>query len=110
MIEGYGVTEATAPLTGNLPTGDLGSLDEAGRRTLHGRLEDILVTSGGKTVSPDELGPTGRARSVGRGAPPGAAAHPLVLKCHGAPLAAPHHGTERISCGRRPSPSLPSSP
>ena len=106
VIEGYGLTETTAPLTGNLPgairsgtvgvpmpgstvriaddgevlargigvspgyrnreqdadafvdgffrTGDLGSLDEAGRLTLHGRLKDVLVTSGGKTVSPED--------------------------------------------------------
>lgn len=104
VIEGYGLTETTAPLTGNLPgairsgtvgvplpgaavrisdqgevlargvgvfvgyhnpaedteafsdgwfrTGDLGSLDDQGRLTLRGRLKDVIVTSGGKTVSP----------------------------------------------------------
>ena len=104
VIEGYGLTETTAPLTGNLPgdiragtvgvpmpgttvriaddgevlargigvfrgyrnpeadaeafvdgffrTGDLGSLDDAGRLTLHGRVKDVIVTSAGKTVSP----------------------------------------------------------
>lgn len=104
VVEGYGLTETTAPLTANLPgdirpgsvgvplpgttvriapdgevlargpgvfvgyrnaaenaaafadgffrTGDLGELDEHGRLTLHGRSKDVIVTSGGKTVSP----------------------------------------------------------
>ena len=104
VIEGYGLTETTAPLTGHLPgairsgsvgvpmpgttvriaddgevlargvgvfrgyrnpeadadafvdgffrTGDLGSLDEEGHLTLHGRVKDVIVTSAGKTVSP----------------------------------------------------------
>ncbi|MDN6331999.1 MAG: AMP-dependent synthetase/ligase [Micrococcaceae bacterium] len=104
VIEGYGLTETTAPLTGNLPgaitagsvgvpmpgttvrisdqgevlargagvfsgynrpadnteafidgffrTGDLGELDERGQLTLKGRIKDVVVTAGGKTVSP----------------------------------------------------------
>ncbi|HQZ00739.1 MAG TPA: AMP-dependent synthetase/ligase [Propionicimonas sp.] len=104
VVEGYGLTETTAPLTGNLPgsiragtvgvpmpgltvrispdgevlargvgvfagyrnaaadaaafadgffrTGDLGELDASGRLTLHGRCKDVIVTSGGKTISP----------------------------------------------------------
>ena len=105
VIEGYGLTETTAPLTGNMPgairagtvgipqpgttvristegevlargigvftgyrhaaddvdaftadgffrTGDLGELDAWGRLTLRGRLKDVIVTSGGKTVTP----------------------------------------------------------
>ena len=104
VVEGYGLTETTAPLTGNLPgaihagsvgvpmpgttvrispdgevlargvgvfagyrnaaedanaftdgffrTGDLGDLDASGRVTLWGRCKDVIVTSGGKTVSP----------------------------------------------------------
>lgn len=117
VVEGYGLTETTAPLTGNLPgsirsgtvgmplpgltvriseqgeilargigvcggyrnpahnehafvdgffrTGDLGSLDRDGRLTLLGRLKDVIVTSGGKTVVP-----TAWENAV--------AAHPLV--------------------------------
>ncbi|WP_426766089.1 AMP-dependent synthetase/ligase [Pseudarthrobacter sp. 1G09] len=104
VIEGYGLTETTAPLTGNLPgairsgsvgvpmpgttlrisgegevlargvgvfagyrseadnegafvdgffrTGDLGELDSQGRLTLNGRIKDVIVTAGGKTVTP----------------------------------------------------------
>ncbi|MCU1516121.1 MAG: AMP-dependent synthetase [Pseudarthrobacter sp.] len=104
VIEGYGLTETTAPLTGNLPgaisagsvgvpmpgttvrisdhgevlasgvgvfagyrraadnadaftdgffrTGDLGAMDAQGRLTLQGRIKDVIVTAGGKTISP----------------------------------------------------------
>ncbi len=106
VIEGYGLTETTAPLTGNLPgairsgtvgvplpgvevrisdagevlargsgvfggyrnpadnaeafvdgwfrTGDLGELDEGGRLILKGRIKDIIVTAGGKNISPHD--------------------------------------------------------
>ena len=114
VIEGYGLTETTAPLTGNMPgsikagsvgvpmpgttvrlsdqgevlargvgvfagyrrpadnadafvdgffrTGDLGELDGQGRLTLQGRIKDVIVTAGGKTVVPRHLGGLRRGR------------------------------------------------
>jgi long-chain acyl-CoA synthetase len=53
---------------GWLATGDIGSLDEDGYLTITGRKKEILVTSGGKSVSPIAL--EDRVRS-----------HPLVGQC-----------------------------
>ena len=53
---------------GWLATGDLGALDEDGYLTITGRKKEILVTSGGKSVSPAAL--EDRVRS-----------HPLVAQC-----------------------------
>ncbi|GGL80610.1 long-chain acyl-CoA synthetase [Streptomyces fumigatiscleroticus] len=53
---------------GWLATGDLGSLDEDGYLTITGRKKEILVTSGGKSVSPGAL--EERVRE-----------HPLVAQC-----------------------------
>jgi long-chain acyl-CoA synthetase len=53
---------------GWLATGDLGALDEDGYLTITGRKKEILVTSGGKSVSPTGL--EERVRS-----------HPLVAQC-----------------------------
>jgi len=53
---------------GWLATGDLGRLDEDGYLTITGRKKEILVTSGGKSVSP--IGLEERVR-----------AHPLVAQC-----------------------------
>ncbi|PAZ17437.1 long-chain fatty acid--CoA ligase [Streptomyces sp. SA15] len=53
---------------GWLATGDLGSLDEDGFLTITGRKKEILVTSGGKSVSPGML--EERVRD-----------HPLVSQC-----------------------------
>ncbi|MEG3626659.1 AMP-dependent synthetase/ligase [Streptomyces poriticola] len=60
-------TEA-ALSNGWLATGDLGSLDEDGYLTITGRKKEILVTSGGKSVSPGPL--EERVRD-----------HPLVHQC-----------------------------
>ncbi|MFR9676504.1 AMP-dependent synthetase/ligase [Streptomyces sp. TR02-1] len=49
-------------------TGDLGHLDEDGYLTITGRKKEVLVTSGGKTVSPVALEDRVRA-------------HPLVAQC-----------------------------
>ncbi|MEE4546032.1 long-chain fatty acid--CoA ligase [Streptomyces sp. V4-01] len=53
---------------GWLATGDIGSLDEDGYLTITGRKKEILVTSGGKSVSPVALEEKVRA-------------HPLVAQC-----------------------------
>ena len=53
---------------GWLATGDLGSLDEDGYLTITGRKKEILVTKGGKSVSPVPLEDRVRA-------------HPLVAQC-----------------------------
>ncbi|MEI7029484.1 AMP-dependent synthetase/ligase [Streptomyces pratensis] len=50
------------------PTGDLGSLDEDGYLTITGRKKDIIITSGGKNVTPAPLEDWLRA-------------HPLVSQC-----------------------------
>ncbi|MGP3928282.1 AMP-dependent synthetase/ligase [Streptomyces sp. 8N616] len=60
-------TEATLR-DGWLATGDLGALDEDGYLTITGRKKEILVTSGGKSVSPIPLEERVRA-------------HPLVGQC-----------------------------
>ncbi|WP_406500672.1 long-chain fatty acid--CoA ligase [Streptomyces sp. NBC_00846] len=71
VFAGYlGAPEATAAVLreGWLATGDLGALDEDGYLTITGRKKEILVTSGGKSVSPTGLEERVRA-------------HPLVAQC-----------------------------
>ncbi|WP_066948319.1 AMP-dependent synthetase/ligase [Streptomyces lushanensis] len=71
IFSGYlGDREATDAVLrdGWLATGDLGSLDEDGYLTITGRKKEILVTSGGKSVSPGALEERVRA-------------HPLVGQC-----------------------------
>ncbi|MEU6017494.1 long-chain fatty acid--CoA ligase [Streptomyces sp. NPDC047515] len=71
VFAGYlGAPEATDAVLrdGWLATGDLGALDEDGYLTITGRKKEILVTSGGKSVSPAGLEERVRA-------------HPLVAQC-----------------------------
>lgn len=121
ILEGYGLTETTAPICVNLPwavtpgtvgpplpgstvaidetgeilvkgvmvfagyhnnpeataeslqdgwfhTGDLGTLDEVGDLTITGRIKEVIVTAGGKNISPAQL--EDQLRS-----------HPLVSQC-----------------------------
>ncbi|GHA87478.1 long-chain acyl-CoA synthetase [Streptomyces clavifer] len=71
VFSGYlgdpGATDAVLR-DGWLATGDLGALDEDGYLTITGRKKEILVTSGGKSVSPAGLEERVRA-------------HPLVAQC-----------------------------
>ncbi|MFH9466243.1 AMP-dependent synthetase/ligase [Streptomyces clavifer] len=71
VFSGYlgdpGATDAVLR-DGWLSTGDLGALDEEGYLTITGRKKEILVTSGGKSVSPAGLEERVRA-------------HPLVAQC-----------------------------
>lgn len=71
VFTGYlGAPRATEAVLreGWLATGDLGSLDEDGYLTITGRKKEILVTSGGKSVSPAGLEERVRA-------------HPLIAQC-----------------------------
>ncbi|WP_327352112.1 AMP-dependent synthetase/ligase [Streptomyces sp. NBC_01304] len=71
VFQGYlGDPKATDAVLhdGWLATGDLGALDEDGYLTITGRKKEIIVTSGGKSVSPSQL--EERVRD-----------HPLVAQC-----------------------------
>jgi long-chain acyl-CoA synthetase len=58
VMAGYTDPEATAATIdaeGWLHTGDLGKLDRQGRLSIAGRLKDVIVTSTGENVYPDDL-------------------------------------------------------
>ncbi len=61
-------TDADSTADGWFATGDLGRLDDDGYLTITGRKKDILITSGGKNVSPGPLEER-------------LAAHPLIGQC-----------------------------
>ncbi|MCZ4119151.1 AMP-dependent synthetase/ligase [Streptomyces sp. H39-S7] len=71
IFQGYlNNPKATAEVLGDgwLATGDIGALDDEGYLTITGRKKEILVTSGGKSVSPTAL--EDRVRT-----------HPLIAQC-----------------------------
>lgn len=73
VFRGYWDAERAEPvpylLDGDwFPTGDLGTLDEDGYLTITGRKKDVIITSGGKNVTPAPLEDWLRA-------------HPLVSQC-----------------------------
>lgn len=73
---------------GWLYTGDLGKIDKKGRLTIVGRRKEVIVTSGGKNVYPDELEDIyGKAPGI------------LEIAIVGLPDG---HGSERVACLVRP--------
>ncbi len=48
-------TKAAFTADGYFKTGDMGFVDEAGRLIITGRIKDIIVTAGGKNISPQNI-------------------------------------------------------
>jgi long-chain acyl-CoA synthetase len=68
LLRGPQVFPGGSVADGWFATGDLGRLDDDGYLTITGRKKDVLVTSGGKNVSPGPLEDRIRA-------------HPLISQC-----------------------------
>ena len=105
LVQGYGLTETSAPATVDRPesprvgTGDLGELDGDGYLRITGRTKELLVTAGGKNVAPTPLEEALRAHPlvaepvvIGDGRPFIAAL--ITLDGAAAPRYAGEHGTD----------------
>ncbi len=59
VFNGYwrktGKTDETFTSDGWMRTGDIGQIDSSGFLTITGRLKDIIITAGGKNITPSEL-------------------------------------------------------